>query len=200
MSLEDKKIIFEVSDRNFEKQLDKETPQDVFMDLLFDLQSGGDELEKLLEKGALKVKASPELLPDDFESYSMKYVEEVLNLFIHLDEECLVRGVGFEDGDEYSKRMKAVEKTGRDKMRDLMSQEEVQSLESQEVNPEHAIWATKNYKKAWGYTERSKVPRRVLLFYDKNKMRQPSSIKKPYLFVSKDPEEALEAVAVFKYS
>lgn len=53
-----------------------------------------------------------------------------------------------EDEDEYSKRMKAVEKTGRDKMRSLMSREDIRSLESQGVDPEHAIWATKNYRKA----------------------------------------------------
>ena len=200
MSLEGKKIVFELSDKNFESELDEDTPQDIFMDLLFDVQSGGSELEKLLSEGILKVKCSSELLSDSFDSYSLEYVEEVLNLFIHLDEECLVRGVSFEDEKEYSKRMNAVEKTGRDKMRSLMSQEEIQSLKSQRVNPEHAIWATKNYRKAWGYTERSSVPRRVLLFYDKNELKQPASVEKPYLFVSENPQEALKAVVVFKYS
>lgn len=199
MSLEGKKIVFEVSDTNFQRELDEDTPQDVFINLLFDVQSGGNELEKLLAEDILKVKCSSELLPDNFESYSLEYVEEILNLFIHLDEECLVRGVSSEDEDEYSKRMKAVEKTGRDKMRSLMSREEIRSLESQGVDPEHAIWATKNYRKAWEYTERSPVPRRVLLFYDSSKLEQPSSVNKPYLFVSKNPEEALEAVAVFEY-
>lgn len=200
MSLEGKKIVFDVSDRDFGAELDEDTPQDVFMDLLFDVQSGGNELEKLISKGILKVKCSSGLLPDSFDSYSLEYVEEILNLFIHLDEECLVRGVSFEDEDEYSKRMKAIEKTGRDKMRSLMSQEEIRSIEFQGIDQEYAIWATKSYRKAWGYTERSKVPRRVLLFYDKSKMSQPGSVKKQYLFVSENPEEALEAVAVFKYS
>lgn len=121
------------------------------------------------------------LLPDSFDSYSLEYVEEVLNLFIHLDEECLVRGVSFEDEKEYSKRMDAVEKTGRDKMRSLMSQEEIQSLKSQRVNPEHAIWAKKNYNKAWSYTAGSPVPRRVFLFYDEEILKQPEPriLKRP---------------------
>lgn len=34
MSLEGKKIVFEVSDTSFQRELDEDTPQDVFIDFL----------------------------------------------------------------------------------------------------------------------------------------------------------------------
>lgn len=50
MSLEGKKIVFELSDKNFEADLDEDTPQDIFMDLLFDVQSGVVNLRSLFLK------------------------------------------------------------------------------------------------------------------------------------------------------
>jgi hypothetical protein len=200
MGLSSRKIVFEVDNQQLEQKFEEETPQDVFLDLLFDAQSGGDKLQKLVSSKQLKAKASDELLPDSFESYSLKYVEEVIDVFLNLKDESLVRGVGFDDEEEYSERMAEIKKTGLDKVKGLMSQQEIRNLKGQGVNPENAIWAAKNYKKAWNYTQGSSIPRRILLFYDKGQLAQPDSVTKPYLYVSSDPMEALKAVVVFKYS
>jgi len=200
MSLSSRKIIFEVDNQQLEQKFEQETPQDVFVDLLFNAQGGGEKLEKLIASKQLKAKASDELLPDGFDSYSLQYVEEVIDVFLNLKDGSLVRGVGFEDEDEFSKRMAAIKKTGRDKVKSLMSQQEERNLEDQGINPENAIWAAKNYKKAWSYTQGSPVPRRVLLFYEESKLSQPDSVTKPYLFASPEPMEALKAIVMFKYS
>lgn len=195
-----KKIVFEVDNQQLEQKFDEDTPQDVFVDLLFDAQGSGEKLKKLVASKQLEAKASKELLPDKFDSYSLKYVKEVIDVFLNLKDDSLVRGVGFDDEEEYRERMAAIKKTGRDKVKGLMSQHEVRNLKEQGVEPENATWAAKNYKKAWHYTQDSSVPRRVLLFYDKGMMRQPESVTKPYLYVSTQPQEALKAVVVFKYS
>ncbi len=100
----------------------------MFVDLLFDAHGGGEKLNKLVASKQLKERASKELLPNNFNSYSLKYVEEVIDVFLDVKEDSLVRGVGFEGTEEYQARMKAIQKTGRDKVKALMSEQEVRNL------------------------------------------------------------------------